>query len=97
MVLGAGAQVVENVALRGKCGGLGPPRDEALRAFIVATREAAGLRQVDVAERLGRYQSYVSHVESRQKVIDVVELMAWAEAIGFDPVEAIRHLARVAN
>jgi hypothetical protein len=70
-------------------------RDEALRAFIVAKREAAGLRQVDIAARLGRYQSYVSHVESGQKVMDVVELMEWAEAIGFDPAEAIRHLAAV--
>jgi hypothetical protein len=52
---------------------------------------------VDVAERLGRYQSYVSHVESGQKVMDVVELIEWAEAIGFDPVEAIRHVARVAR
>ena len=48
---------------------------------------------MDVAQRLGRYQSYVS--ESGQKVMDVVELMAWAEVIGFDPAEAIRHLARV--
>ncbi len=55
------------------------------------------MRQVDVAERLGRYQSYVSQVESGQKVMDVVELMDWAEAIGFDPAEAIRHLARLGN
>jgi hypothetical protein len=54
------------------------------------------LRQVDVAERLERYQSYVSHVGG-QKVMDVVELMAWAEAIGLDPVEAMRHVARVAR
>jgi transcriptional regulator with XRE-family HTH domain len=53
------------------------------------------LRQVDIAARLGRYQSYVSHVESGQKVMDVVELMEWAEAIGFDLAEAIRHLAAV--
>jgi hypothetical protein len=49
------------------------------------------LRQVDVAQRLGRYQSYVSHLEGGQKVMDVVQ------AIGFDPVEAIRHLARIAT
>jgi hypothetical protein len=53
MVLGAGAQVVENVALRGKMRRLGSPRDEALRAPIVFKREKAGLPQVGVAQRRG--------------------------------------------
>jgi transcriptional regulator with XRE-family HTH domain len=71
------------------------PRHEALRAFIIEKREKAGLRQVDVAQRLGRYQSYVSHVEGGQKLLDVVELMDWAEAIGFDPRDAVRQIAKV--
>jgi transcriptional regulator with XRE-family HTH domain len=71
------------------------PRHEALRAFIVARRKKAGLRQVDLAERLGRNQSYVTDIETGQKVMDVVELMEWAEAIGFDPQAAIRHLKAV--
>jgi hypothetical protein len=33
------------------------------------------LRQVDVAQGLGRYQSYVSHVGSGQKVINAVSLV----------------------
>jgi transcriptional regulator with XRE-family HTH domain len=71
------------------------PRHEALRVFLVEKRTKAGLRQVDLAQRLGRYQSYVSYVEGGHKVIDVVELMDWAAAIGFDPRDAIKHLSKV--
>ena len=66
------------------------PRHEALRAFIVEKRTKAGLRQVDVAKRLKRYQSYVTHIETGQKEVGVVELLELADAIGFDPREAIK-------
>lgn len=69
-------------------------RHEALRAFLIAKREKAGLRQVDLAKRLKRKQQYISYVETGQKLIEVVELMEWAEAIGFDPRDAIKHLSR---
>lgn len=68
------------------------PRHEALREFLVARRKAAGLRQVDLAKRLKRGQDYVSYVETGQKLVDVVELMEWAEAIGFDARDAIKRL-----
>ena len=68
---------------------------KALQAFIVRTRKKAGLRQVDVAKRLGRYQSYVTNLETGQKEIGVVELLDLAEAIGFDPIDAINGLKRV--
>ena len=42
-------------------------RHEALRAFLVERRKIAGLRQVDLAKRLGRTQSYVSNIEIRTK------------------------------
>ena len=74
---------------------LDSPRHEALRAFLVERRKKAGLWQVDLAKRLGRSQSYVSYVETGQKLIDVVELMEWANAIGFDPQEAIKRLAKI--
>jgi len=66
------------------------PRHEALRAFLVGKRKKAGLRQVDLAKKLKRRQDYVSYVETGQKVVEVVELMEWAEAIGFDPREALK-------
>lgn len=71
------------------------PRHEALRAFLVEKRTKAGLSQAKVAAKLGRYQSFVATVESGQRRIDVVEFLDFAEAIGFDPREAIRKLKAV--
>ena len=42
--------------------------------------------------RLKRYQSFVATVEAGQRRIDVVQLLAFAEAISFDPREAIKLL-----
>jgi transcriptional regulator with XRE-family HTH domain len=71
------------------------PRQKALRDFLVERRKKAGLRQVDLAKRLQRRQDYVSYVETGQKLVEVVELMEWAEAIGFDPRDAIKVLAKI--
>jgi len=76
---------------------LSSPRHEALRAFIREKRRAADLTQREVAARMGRQQSFVSAVESGQHRVSVVELMDFAEAIGFDPRSAIRRLAKSAK
>jgi transcriptional regulator with XRE-family HTH domain len=65
------------------------PRHDALREFLVKKRKEAGLRQVDLAKRLNRRQDYVSCVETGQKLVEVLELMEWAEAVGFDAQDAI--------
>jgi transcriptional regulator with XRE-family HTH domain len=71
------------------------PRRDALRQFLVKKRKEAGLRQVDLAKRLKRRQDYISYVETGQKLVEVIELMEWAEAIGFDPKDAIKALAKI--
>lgn len=70
------------------------PKHEALRRLLVEARLAAGLTQATVAGRLGRYQSFIATVESGQRRIDVVEFLQLSDAIGFDPAEMIRQLAR---
>jgi transcriptional regulator with XRE-family HTH domain len=47
-------------------------------------RKAAGLTQAQVAERLGKQQSYVSKVESGERRIDPVELKRFAVLYGRD-------------
>lgn len=42
------------------------------------------MRQVDVAERLGRPQSYVAKIERGERRIDLVETMNFCDAIGLD-------------
>lgn len=49
-------------------------RQNALLRLLRASREHAGLRQEDVAERLGRPQSFVSKYESGERRLDVLEL-----------------------
>lgn len=44
-----------------------------------AAREAAGLTQQEVAEALGRPQSYVSKCESGERRVDVIELAEFAK------------------
>lgn len=73
---------------------LNSPRHKALCAYLIGQREAAGLTQQQVAEAIGRYQSFVARVESGQKVLDVVELLDFAEVIGFNPRDAVSELLR---
>jgi hypothetical protein len=45
-----------------------------------------------LVKRRGRY---VSHIEIGQKRIALIELIEWAEAIGFDPEEAIAEISKI--
>lgn len=66
-----------------------------MRDFLVERRKESGLRQVHLAKHLKRRQDYVNYVETGQKLVEVVELMEWAEAIGFDPRDAIKALSKI--
>jgi ribosome-binding protein aMBF1 (putative translation factor) len=70
------------------------PLQKKLTAMLVEHRKAAGLRQVDLAEKMGVYQSWVTHMESGQRRIDVVELIELGKILGFDPVDVVRKLSR---
>ena len=70
-------------------------RHEALRALLVEERKAAGLTQAVVAEKLGRYQSFMAAIESGQRRIDVIEFLDLAKAIGFSAEVAIGKLAQL--
>ena len=63
---------------------LGSKRHEALIALLVERREAAGMTQAQLADRLGEYQSFVARLESGQRRVDVVEFLELAEVLGFD-------------
>lgn len=76
---------------------LGSPRHKALCAFLTERRKKAGLTQAEVAKRLGRHQSFVAGFESGQRRIDVVELLDIAEAIRFDPRDAIRWIEKTSG
>jgi transcriptional regulator with XRE-family HTH domain len=52
---------------------------------MIAVRKAAGVRQIDLAARLGKPQSYVSKVEGRERRLDVGEYVRWMQALRCDP------------
>jgi transcriptional regulator with XRE-family HTH domain len=68
------------------------PRHGAMVAAIVAAREANGLTQEQVAQRLGKHQVWVARVESGERRIDVVEFLDLAHAIGFDPMPILQRI-----
>jgi transcriptional regulator with XRE-family HTH domain len=58
------------------------PQYQRMITRLRQAREAAALTQVQVAEKLGKPQSYVSKVESGERRIDPVELAQFAEIYG---------------
>ncbi|WP_081593559.1 helix-turn-helix domain-containing protein [Rhizobium mesoamericanum] len=74
---------------------LGSERHKALIALLTTKREAAGLTQVDLAAKLGEYQSFVARLESGQRRVDVVEFLQLSELLGFDAVEALESIAQI--
>jgi transcriptional regulator with XRE-family HTH domain len=60
--------------------------------MLIRKRETAGLTQTEFAEKLGEYQSFVARLESGQRRVDVIEFLALADILDFDPEEAIREI-----
>ncbi len=46
---------------------------------LIKARKNAGLKQKEVAKKLGRTQSYISKIEAGQRRIDVIQLKEFAE------------------
>lgn len=70
------------------------PGQDRLVALLRLYRARAGLRQVDVAERLGRPQSFVAKLEAGQRRVDLVELDAICAALGVSVVTLVRRWAK---
>ncbi|HEX7800031.1 MAG TPA: helix-turn-helix transcriptional regulator [Asticcacaulis sp.] len=59
---------------------------------LIAARKASGLTQTELAERLGKDQTFISLVERSQRRIDVLEFYAYAKALGVNPLELYAEL-----
>jgi transcriptional regulator with XRE-family HTH domain len=69
------------------------PQHQKLRELLIAARKKAKLTQAEVAERLGRPQSFVAKYEGGERRLDVIEFIEVARAIGIDPVKMLRLIA----
>lgn len=59
---------------------------------LARTRERAGVKQSELATKLGVPASYLSKIENGTRRLDVIELVRIAEAIGSDPAEIVSRL-----
>jgi ribosome-binding protein aMBF1 (putative translation factor) len=63
-----------------------------LGRVLIRTREARGLKQAEVAARLGLPASYLSKIENGTRRLDAIELIRIAEAMNTDPADIVREL-----
>lgn len=63
-----------------------------LGRVLVRARERSGLKQMEVAARLGLPASYLSKIEKGTRRLDVIELLRIAQAMDEDPAELISEL-----
>jgi len=63
-----------------------------LCTLLAKERKDAGLTQKQVAKKLGTYPAYVSKYETGERRLDVIEFLAVAQVIGFDPKAIIAEL-----
>lgn len=60
--------------------------------LLIQAREQAGLSQQELADRLGRHQTYVSKCERGERRMDVLEFLEVMKAIGSNPIRLIKQL-----
>ena len=70
------------------------PAYAILIAVLKETRLRAGVGQVELAQRMGKAQSFVSRTETGERRIDVIEVYAIARALGVDPLAVFREVLR---
>jgi transcriptional regulator with XRE-family HTH domain len=62
---------------------------ERLRKELRDARKRASLRQVEVAEILGKPQSYIAKVENGERRIDFIETIQLCKVVGLDPIQLV--------
>lgn len=57
-------------------------------------RKQADISQVDLAEEIGKDQTFISLIERSQRRVDVLEFVVLARAMGVDPVDLFAEVVR---
>jgi len=70
------------------------PAYRRLRDWLVAGRQAQSLTQVQLAEKLGRPQSFVSKYERGERRLDFVEVFEIAQVLRIDVCHLVSELRR---
>ncbi|WCK02418.1 helix-turn-helix domain-containing protein [Agrobacterium tumefaciens] len=70
------------------------PEYQLLVEILTDTRRKSGLTQQQVADRLGKPQSYVAKAEGSERRIDVVEFAKLSAAMDQDPTALLQLLLK---
>ena len=70
------------------------PEYRAVTALLSEFREKAGITQVDLANKLGVTQSYVSKVERGERLLDVIQLREFCKALDTDLIMFVKKLEK---
>ena len=65
---------------------------EKLQELLKRIRQDKGIRQIELAEKLGVPQSFVSKYESGDRQLDILELRRICQAVGISMQEFMRKL-----
>ncbi|ESX29389.1 helix-turn-helix domain-containing protein [Mesorhizobium sp. M0761] len=68
------------------------PRHQRFLARLVLLRKAKGLTQKQLADKLGRPQSFVAKYEGAERRLDVIEFLDITAALDADPCEILSSL-----
>ena len=71
-------------------GSLHTPAYKRFLDALIAFRKGKGVTQVQLAERIGRTQVWVSKCERGDRRLDVIEIVELARGIGVEPAEIVR-------
>ncbi len=64
------------------------------RELLISYRKNKSITQIELAEKLGKPQSYISKYESGERRIDVIEFIEICEALQIDPNTVINQIKK---
>lgn len=73
------------------------PLQRQLQDTLAGLRKSKNLTQADVAQKLGRPQSFVAKYEGGERRLDVVEFVDVAQALGADPSLLLADMLRASS
>jgi ribosome-binding protein aMBF1 (putative translation factor) len=88
---GSTSPVVDSVG-RGMRKSVHTKAQQAFCRVIIDARKKAGLTQTEVADRLGKPQSFIAKIEAGERRVDVIELLAVASVLGVNPETLVSDL-----
>lgn len=68
------------------------PAYVAFLKMLREERQTSGFTQVQLADRLGNRQTFISKLESGDRRLDIIELFEYLDSIGSDPVDFVSRL-----